>query len=90
MVIARWTLASLLFFVFGWATLGNLIGIARATATNAFSMAPFIGGIFCTAGLLVIPSRLSAWWWLLPFVDPGTTILLPVLILGAWKLNKRK
>lgn len=83
-IIADWIIFSLFMFCFAWVTACNIIGPLRATPEHGYSMAPLVGGFCCAMGLMAVPMRISGWWWLLAFLDPGTTFLPFMLPAALW------
>ena len=78
---------------FAWVAACNIIGSIRATKEHGYSMAPLVGGFCCFLGLMAIPKPISTRWFLLAFIDPGTSIIIwgiPALIWLIIKTPKKQ
>ena len=54
------------------------------------SPVPVIGGVAIAAGLLLLPSSLPPWIWLVALVDLGTLAVPVSLVVIAWRARQRE
>ena len=78
-------MAAVLLSLSGFLIAGNHVGIVQARRTHVgFSCVPFLGGLFGSAGFLLLP-RVRLFAFIPPLVDAGCVLMVLALLVHIFR-----